>query len=68
MGGFDAAGATAAFDLPDRLSPIVVIAVGAHDPQAVLPAPLAARETAPRTRLPLDELVLTTGSTARRAA
>ncbi len=68
MGGFDAAGATSELALPAGLSPVVVVAVGAHDPQAVLPEALAARENAPRTRLPLDELVLTAGSGARRAA
>lgn len=68
MGGFDATRATAAFALPADLSPVVVVAVGQHDPQAVLPEAYAARENAPRTRLALDELVLANGSAARRAA
>ena len=68
MGGFDAAGAAAAFALPTGLTPVVVVAVGQHDPQAVLPEAYAVRENAPRTRLALDELVLRTGSGARQAA
>jgi nitroreductase len=68
MGGFDAAGAAAAFELPAELTPVVVVAVGQHDPQAVLPEAYAARENAPRTRLPLDQLVLRNGSADRRAA
>ena len=58
MGGFDSAGTAAAFGLPANLSPVVVIAVGSHDTEAVLPEPLATRETAPRTRRPLDELLI----------
>jgi len=58
MGGFDAARAVEAFDLAGNITPVVVIAVGLHDPSAVLPEPLAARETAPRTRLPLEDLLI----------
>jgi nitroreductase len=58
MGGFDAAGAAQAFALPATLTPVVVVAVGKHDAEAVLPEPLAARETAPRARRPLDELLI----------
>jgi hypothetical protein len=68
MGGFDAARAAEEFNLPDRLTPVVVVAVGRHDASAVLPEPFAARETAPRTRLPLEDLLLDGGRVARRAA
>ena len=68
MGGFDAAGAAEAFALPAGLSPVVVVAVGRHDPQAVLPEPFAARENAPRTRLPLDDLLLTAPLATPQAA
>lgn len=68
MAGFDAAGAVTAFDLPAQLVPVVVIAVGQHDPQAVLPEAYAVRENAPRTRLALDELVLNALPAADRAA
>ena len=58
MGGFDPAAAGAAFDLPPAVTPVVVAAIGGHDPDAALPAPLAERELAPRTRAGLDELLL----------
>ncbi len=58
MGGFDVGAAAAAFDLPPAVTPVVVAAVGAHDPDAALPAPLAERELAPRVRAGLDELTL----------
>jgi nitroreductase len=58
MGGFDRDGAAGRFDLPDGTQPVVVIAVGRHDPAAALAEPFAARETAPRTRLSVDEIQL----------
>ncbi|BEP15421.1 nitroreductase family protein [Acidothermaceae bacterium B102] len=68
MGGFDAAGAAVHFGFPAGLTPVVVVAIGQHDPAAALPEALAARETAPRTRLPLDELILNADAAARRVA
>jgi hypothetical protein len=41
------------------VTPLVVLAVGRRDPDAELPEPLAARERAPRSRAPLDTLLLT---------
>jgi nitroreductase len=61
MGGFDADGVHHRFGLTDDLTPVVVVAVGRHDPRADLPEPLAARETAPRTREPLSALLLLDG-------
>jgi hypothetical protein len=58
MGGFDADAAAHVFDLPASVTPLVVVAVGRHDPDADLPAPLAEREQAPRVRAGLDELLL----------
>ncbi|WDZ83266.1 nitroreductase family protein [Micromonospora cathayae] len=58
MGGFDAGAVRAAFDLPDQVTPVVVLAVGQVAAADRLPAPLAAREEAPRSRLPLDSLLL----------
>jgi len=58
MGGFDPAAVRAEFLLDGALQPVVVLAVGRHDAQADLPAPLAAREAAPRQRKPLRELLL----------
>lgn len=60
MGGFDAARAVDELGLGD-LTPVVVVAVGRHDAEADLPEPFASRETAPRSRRPLSELVLTVG-------
>jgi nitroreductase len=58
MAGFDADGIRTAFDLPERLRPVSVTAVGVVDAADKLPEQLAQRETLPRTRLDLDELVL----------
>lgn len=58
MGGFDANAARQVFGLNRDLTPVVVLAVGRHDPAADLPEPLAARERAPRTRHPLRALLL----------
>lgn len=59
MGGFDAAALTAAFDLPDELRPLTVTAVGTLAPaEHLADEVLIARESAPRIRLPLEEIVL----------
>jgi len=58
MGGFDTDAVRAEFGLDASLTPVVVLAVGQLDPGADLPATLAARESAPRTRLPLGDLLL----------
>jgi len=58
MGGFDVVAAAQRLGLPDRLRPIVVIAVGRHDPAAVLPPVFAEREQAPRHRSPVRDLLL----------
>jgi nitroreductase len=58
IGGFDGAAIRDAFGLEDSLTPVVVVAVGQVDPDAELPAHLAAREAAPRTRRPLSDLLL----------
>ena len=69
MGGFDADAARHEFGLDAELTPLVVLAVGRHDPHAELPDPLAARERAPRSREPLEALLLVApGTTSRRAA
>jgi hypothetical protein len=68
LGGFDADAARKAFDLDDTLTAVVVVAVGRHDPHARLPEPLAAREQAPRSREPLDALMLDTRIATDQAA
>jgi nitroreductase len=67
MGGFDAEATRDTFSLPDSIQPVVVVAVGRRDPRADLPEPLATRERAPRTREPLEALLISPGS-SRRAA
>jgi hypothetical protein len=58
MGGFDSGAVRAEFGLADSLTPVVVLAIGRRHDAAGLPEPLAAREAAPRTRRPLDDLLL----------
>ena len=58
MGGFDPDAVRSTFDLPPAVQPLVVIAVGRQAPADRLPESLAARETAPRTRLPRAEILL----------
>jgi nitroreductase len=58
MGGIEVEGLSSAFELPERLLPVTVTAIGVVDSADKLPEKLAERETLPRTRLPLDELIL----------
>ena len=58
MGGFDTNTVRAEFGLGDALTPVVVLAIGRRDSTADLPEPFAARETAPRTRRPVSDLLL----------
>ena len=58
LGGFDTDGVRAEFDLGDAVTPVVVIAIGRRDDFADLPEPLAARESAPRARRPISDLLL----------
>ncbi len=58
LGGFDRDAVRAVLDAPGHVEPVVVLAVGRHDPAAPLDEPFAARETAERTRVPLEDLLL----------
>lgn len=59
MGGFDADAIATAFELPDDLRALTVTAVGELAPAEQLgDETLIARETAPRERKPLSEIVL----------
>jgi nitroreductase len=58
MAGIDIEGLRAAFDLPERYLPVTVTAIGTVAHPSQLDEKTAERETAPRTRLPLDEVVL----------
>lgn len=69
MGGFDAERARAEFGLDAAIRPLVVVAIGRHDPHAELPEPFASREVAPRTRQPLEALLLSPlGGSSRQVA
>jgi nitroreductase len=68
MGGFDADHVQVAFGLAEGVRPMVVLAVGRRDDPARLPTHLADRETAPRTRLELDDILIRPVTTADRAA
>jgi nitroreductase len=59
LGGFDGSAVAEAFDLGATLRPVVVLAIGVRGDVARLPEPFAAREAAPRTRVPLERLMLT---------
>jgi hypothetical protein len=58
MAGYSKELARTALDMPAELVPVVVIAVGKQDAVEKLPEALAAREIAPRERLPLEKLVI----------
>lgn len=58
LGGFDADRIAGLLGTPG-LTPLVVLAVGRRDEFAVLAEPFATRETAPRDRLPLENLLVT---------
>lgn len=59
MGGFDGDALADLLGLEPSLSPVVVVAVGLRDEPDRLPEQLRTRETAPRVRRRLDEVVLT---------
>lgn len=58
MGGFDAEAVHTAFALEDRFTPVSVMTVGKLGTPEQLPEALKDRELAPRTRTPLDELLI----------
>ncbi|HEX6953520.1 MAG TPA: nitroreductase family protein [Agromyces sp.] len=59
IGGFDRARLVEAFGLGDRLDVVSITAIGKVGDAWTLPEPLREREVAPRSRKPLDELVIT---------
>jgi nitroreductase len=56
MGGFDADRARAAFNIPERYTPMAMVSIGYQAPVESLEGETLSRETAPRSRRPLDEL------------
>ena len=61
MAGFDRDAARTAFAIPPEFEPLVAIAVGGWGSAAELPEKLQAKEQAPRSRIPLSELVFGNG-------
>jgi len=68
IGGFDRDRVRSVLAAGDAVEPLVVLAVGRRDATAELPEPLAGREAAPRTRLPLDELLVSVDVRSSAAA
>ncbi len=62
MAGFDVVGARTAFDLPGRLRPLAVVAVGVLGDYGQVAPEIAERDSRPRERLPLEQIVLTSGA------
>jgi nitroreductase len=58
MAGFDAPGAAEAFGLPEGLRPLMVIAVGTLGNYADAAPEITERDSLPRERLPLPEIVV----------
>jgi len=58
MGGFDAEGLRAAFELDEGFVPVSVTALGTLGSADALPDVLRQREVAPRTRRPLEDVVV----------
>lgn len=58
MGGFDRAAVAAAFDLPEGVIPVTVMAVGALGDLAAAPEKVKEREAAPRTRRPIGDSLI----------
>jgi nitroreductase len=59
MAGFDRAAAKRSFALPEGIEPQVVIALGTLGTPDLLDESRRAKETAPRRRLPLEEIAFT---------
>jgi nitroreductase len=58
LGGFDRDEVARVLACDEHVAPLVVLAVGVRDATLQLTEPLAARETAARERLPLEDLLL----------
>ncbi|MFP3466717.1 nitroreductase family protein [Leifsonia sp. SIMBA_070] len=58
MGGFDIDGVRKAFDIDKSFEPVSVTALGTVADADSLPEPLREREQAPRTRRPLEDIIV----------
>ncbi|WP_263997247.1 nitroreductase family protein [Mycobacterium yunnanensis] len=56
MAGFDADAARAAFDVPDEVRPVAVLAVGTLGDYSTADPAIVERDSAPRRRMPLEEV------------
>lgn len=56
MAGFDADGARTAFDIPEGVRPLMVIAVGTLADYSSVSPEIAERDNLPRKRMPLEEI------------
>ena len=68
LGGFDRARVADVLDASDDVVPLVVLALGRRDETVQLAEPFAARETAPRERLPREALLIGVTPAASTAA
>ncbi len=59
MGGIEHAVIASVLELPEGVEPVVIVTLGKVAPATSLEGPAYEREIAPRTRLELDEIVLT---------
>ncbi|AQA06296.1 nitroreductase [Mycobacterium sp. MS1601] len=58
MAGFDVDGARQTFDLADGLAPLAIVAVGRLGDYSQVPEEIVERDSRPRSRRPLSEVVL----------
>lgn len=58
MAGFDVDGARVAFDLPAGVRPLAVVAVGSLGDYRHMPPEIVERDSRPRERIPLEDMVL----------
>ncbi|MEU0498566.1 nitroreductase family protein [Mycobacterium sp. NPDC006124] len=59
MAGFDTDAARAAFDVPDGVRPVAVLAVGTLGDYSTVDAAIVERDSQPRERLPLEQVAFT---------
>jgi len=64
MAGFDVDGAMTAFELPEGLRPLAVVAIGSQGHYATAAPEIAERDGRPRDRLPLEQIVLNWSGTS----
>ena len=65
MAGFDVDGAREAFGLPAGVRPLAVVAVGSLGDYRHMPPEIVERDSRPRERLPLEQIVLNWSGTGR---